>query len=106
MGRGPTSALRCHPGFQILDIDFADALTRLRAEELYLTATSRATTGRAKHRYAAGDVEVRNRVALFPRVDVRAPGGYVVALPSQHPSGRTYRWEVSGRRSQTAQNGF
>ncbi|MCP4545110.1 MAG: bifunctional DNA primase/polymerase [bacterium] len=100
---GANIGLAVPPGFLVLDIDSADALNRLRAEDLHLPATSRATTGRGQHFwYATGDVEVRNRVSIFPGVDVRAPGGYVVAPPSQHPSGRIYRWEVGQERSAIA----
>ena len=34
---------------------------------------------------------------LGPGLDIRADGGYVVAPPSRHPSGRPYEWEVSLR---------
>jgi hypothetical protein len=33
--------------------------------------------------------------ALGPGVDIKADGGYVVAPPSRHASGRRYEWEVS-----------
>lgn len=35
------------------------------------------------------------RLGTLPGIDVRADGGYVVAPPSRHPSGRTYAWELS-----------
>ncbi len=36
-----------------------------------------------------------NRVGIAPGIDLRGDGGYVVAPPSLHPSGRRYLWEVS-----------
>ena len=35
---------------------------------------------------------VPNRGGLFPGIDVRCDGGYVVAPPSVHPSAARYRW--------------
>jgi hypothetical protein len=45
----------------------------------------------------APDPRVRNGVSILPGLDTRSVGGYVVAPPSLHPSGRHYRWiEVPG----------
>jgi len=83
------------PGYVVLDLDNSEALHRLRAQDLSLPTTATAATGRGQHLwYATGETLVRNRAGLFPDVDVRAPGGYVVAPPSIHPNGETYRWIV------------
>jgi hypothetical protein len=82
-------------GFVVLDLDTDEALQALRAQDLLLPTTVHATTGRGQHLwYATGKAAVRNRVGVFPGVDVRAPGGYVVAPPSVHPNGTSYRWVV------------
>ena len=79
----------------VVDCDSPEALDPLRAEGLVLPATVRATTGRGLHLwYSTPGTSVRNRVGLFPSIDIRAPGGYVVAPPSLHSSGAVYRWEV------------
>ncbi|MDA8021140.1 MAG: bifunctional DNA primase/polymerase [Thermoanaerobaculia bacterium] len=83
------------PGYLVLDLDNSEALHRLRAQDLSLPTTATAATGRGQHLwYATGETLVRNRASLFPDVDIRAPGGYVVAPPSIHPNGGAYRWIV------------
>lgn len=91
-------------GFLVVDVDSPEAVHRIRAEDVDLPTTTSARTGRGQHLwYATGGAAVRNRVGIFPGVDVRAPGGYVVVPPSRHPSGRLYRWEVPLRRSSIAE---
>ena len=55
-----------------------------------------AKTGRGGYhlyyRYPEDVGHIPNRVGLLPGVDVRADGGYVVAPPSAHSSGRLYEW--------------
>jgi hypothetical protein len=81
-------------GLVVVDIDDRDALQRLKAEDRDLPATTRSTTGRGVHLYYRTAAEIRNSVGLFPGVDLRGHGGYVVVPPSIHPSGARYRWEV------------
>lgn len=44
------------------------------------------------HRLFRCGVDLGNRVNMLPAVDVRASGGYSIAPPSVHPSGRPYEW--------------
>lgn len=37
---------------------------------------------------------IPNRAGIISGLDVRGDGGYVVASPSIHPSGKVYKWEV------------
>jgi hypothetical protein len=85
----------------VIDIDpyhGGDAsLDRLEHRFGALPSTIEATTGGGgRHLYFAhpGDL-VRNRAGLAQGIDVRGDGGYIVAPPSIHPSGRPYVW-VSG----------
>ena len=59
-----------------------------------------AKTGRGGYhfyyRYPEDVDHIPNRVGLLPGVDVRADGGYVVAPPSAHSSGRLYEWTRRG----------
>jgi len=56
------------------------------------------TGGGGTHTYLAHprDRAIPNRRNLggFPGVDIKADGGYVVAPPSRHASGRVYAWNV------------
>lgn len=54
------------------------------------------TGGGGRHYYfAAPRIPIKNRVGVFPGVDVRSDGGYVVAPPSRHQNGREYAFEMS-----------
>lgn len=87
-------------GFVVLDVDSMDALHRLHAEGLEIPATVRAATGRGWHFwFSTGHVKVTNDRGLFPGVDLRGPGGYVIVPPSIHVTGVVYTWEVELRRS-------
>ena len=55
------------------------------------------TGGGGTHYLFRTDREVRNRAGMLEGVDVRGDGGYIIAPPSIHPSGRAYVWEESSR---------
>lgn len=82
----------------VLDIDPKHggdtSLDRLERQFGQLPATVEAVTGGAgRHLYFAhpGGL-IRNRTGLAQGIDLRGDGGYVVAPPSIHPSGRPYVW--------------
>jgi hypothetical protein len=86
----------------VLDIDpkhGGDAsLDRLERQFGPLPATIEVTTGGdGRHFYFAhpGGV-LRSRTGLAQGIDLRGDGGYIVAPPSTHPSGRPYVW-AAGR---------
>jgi hypothetical protein len=85
-------------GLVVLDVDprhGGDAsLERLEREHGRLPVTLEARTGSGgRHLYFAhpGGL-VRNKAALAAGIDLRGDGGYVVAPPSLHASGRRYAW--------------
>ena len=90
-------------GLVVIDVDPRsggdDGMVDLRAKLGALPDTVEALTGGGgRHVYLSTTVEVRNSAGvLAPGVDVRGDGGYVVAPPSTHASGRTYGWELSSR---------
>lgn len=52
--------------------------------------------------FAHPGVEINNSAGkLGPGLDIRGDGGYIVAPPSMHPSGKQYEWELSSKPSQT-----
>jgi hypothetical protein len=86
-------------GLFVLDIDGLDAeamLRRLEAEHGALPATVEAITARGRHCYFKWPEEtVRNSAGkIGEHIDIRGDGGYVIAPPSIHPSGRRYCWSV------------
>lgn len=86
-------------GVFIVDIDGIDAeseLRKLEAQHGALPPTVEAITARGRHLYLKmPDTPVRNSASMVaPGIDVRGDGGYVLAPPSIHPSGRAYSWSV------------
>jgi len=82
----------------VLDIDpkhgGGASLERLERQFGPLPATIEATTGGGgRHLYFVhpGGL-IRNRTGLAQGIDLRGDGGYIVAPPSIHPSGRPYAW--------------
>lgn len=90
-------------GLLVLDVDPAhhgsESLAALERGHAPLPlGPTVATGGDGLHLYFAHPGgNVPNRIAIAPGLDTRADGGYVVAPPSIHPSGRPYRW-LEGRR--------
>jgi hypothetical protein len=85
-------------GLVVLDIDGPEgeaSLAALEAEHGPLPPTAKATTGKGWHLWyqrAADDPPVPSRVGVRPGLDIRGEGGYVVAPPSRHVSGKIYTW--------------
>lgn len=83
----------------VLDIDprhGGDESLIALEHELLPTTWRVLTGGGGEHVYfAAPDFEIRNSAGrLGPGLDIRGAGGYVVAPPSTHISGRPYAWSV------------
>jgi Bifunctional DNA primase/polymerase, N-terminal/Primase C terminal 1 (PriCT-1) len=87
-------------GIFVVDVDGFEAegrLAKIEAEHGKLPDTVEAITARGRHlyfRYQPG-CSVRNTAGrIAPGIDTRGDGGYVLAPPSVHPSGRIYAWSV------------
>lgn len=91
-------------GIVVIDIDIDedkgvygdDSLREWEKEHGELPETWRAITGRGGyHYYYRSDEKVKNATGVYPGVDVRGEGGYVIAPPSLHPNGNYYQWELA-----------
>ncbi len=89
-------------GFWVLDIDgdvgrasLAELVKKYGA--LPRTLACR-TGGGGMHLYFTMPPQgvIKSRVAIMPGIDIRGDGGYVVAPPSVHPSGKVYAWDEQG----------
>jgi hypothetical protein len=85
----------------IIDLDGPEGLQQ--AARLNISSSIQSITGNGKHlwyRYGQNSLNlIQNAVKIFPGVDIRGEGGYVVAPPSIHESGRRYRWLGAGIQS-------
>jgi Bifunctional DNA primase/polymerase, N-terminal/Primase C terminal 1 (PriCT-1) len=85
----------------VLDIDGDDgeaSLRKLEGEHSALPPTVEVITGKGRHCYFQfGKHKIGNSAGqLGAGLDIRGDGGYVIAPPSVHPSGRSYAWSVDG----------
>jgi len=98
-------------GFFVLDIDTTihkgsgmtghEALSELEKRYGDLPRTPQQITGSGGLHYLFKyENGIKNRGNLFPSIDVRGDGGYIVASPSIHETGNKYEWEVNGRPSE------
>jgi len=92
-------------GLVVLDIDVQHggqrSLAELEAEHEKLAATPEVLTGGGgKHLYFRhpGETVGNSAGRLGAGLDIRGDGGYVVAPPSLHASGRPYKWLRPGRK--------
>jgi Bifunctional DNA primase/polymerase, N-terminal/Primase C terminal 1 (PriCT-1) len=86
-------------GVFVVDVDDLDGeleLRRLEAEHGTLPPTVEVITGGGRHLYfKTPEAPVRNSASkVADNIDVRGDGGYVLAPPSIHPSGRRYAWSA------------
>lgn len=77
----------------VIDIDSPEGMAVWEASEGWPEVIGIVATPRGRHLYirTTGD---RSRAAIFPGIDYRGKGGYVVAPPSVLSSGEVYRWET------------
>ena len=77
----------------VFDLDSTDAVEYAEAEGGF-PDTPKVKTGKGYHVYMRHPgFEIRNSVNKKLDIDIRADGGFVVAPPSIHGSGRQYQWE-------------
>jgi hypothetical protein len=105
----PTGAVS---NFDALDIDPRhggdESLAALEAEHGALPFTIRAFTGGGGNhvlfRHRSGITNARG--GLPAGIDVRGDGGYILAAPSVHPSGRVYAWDADAHPDETELAGW
>lgn len=87
--------------FVVLDIDPRHggdmSLQDLEAQHGRIPQTPESLTGGGGRHlcFAPAGCLVRNKAGFAPGLDIRGDGGYIVAPPSVHASGKSYVWEGS-----------
>lgn len=94
-------------GFWVLDVDTKDggpeSLEELIDSYGELPGTVEAITGSGGSHYLfKHEPGIQNQTSQVAKgLDVRGEGGYIVAAPSLHISGKRYEWELSGHPLET-----
>ncbi len=82
----------------VIDIDGPAGVEWIKDHHLPMPTTWTATTGRGHHYYYRWpEGETIRTCQIAPKLEIRAAGAYVIAPPSIHPDGDTYRWAHSTR---------
>lgn len=87
--------LRTGDAFDVLDVDGdegAESMRALLAAHGALPAGPRSRTGGGGRHLLFAPTGIGNRAGVVTKVDWRGRGGYIVAPPSVHISGRAYKW--------------
>jgi hypothetical protein len=83
--------------FDVLDIDGSEGWRSVahavQANSCLASVPCSMTPGDGAH-YLFEPTGHGNRTAFLPGLDWKGPGGYIVAPPSEHPSGGIYEWAV------------
>lgn len=94
----PNIGIAIGPQLIVLDVDGNEGRASIVGHDLSVPSTITARTSRGHHYYYGLPEELwgrcSNRAAVYPGVDIRAEGGYVIAPPSVHPDGGRYEWVV------------
>jgi hypothetical protein len=91
---GADVGIRTGAGLIVLDVDPRhggdESLAQLEDAHGWLRTLTARTGGGGLHLYLVGELPART--GFLPGLDLKAEGGYVVAPPSMHASGRPYEW--------------
>mgnify|MGYP001560364601 FL=1 len=82
-------------GLVVVDVDGDEGFEALgagRVEDLKDESVPCVKTGRGFHYFFKSQIPVKTKPGFLYKVDIKAEGGYVVAPPSLHVSGRRYEW--------------
>jgi hypothetical protein len=85
-------------GIVVVDIEAGGDIKNLPA-----TVISKTGGGGWHFFYKHPGKNIKNAVRIRDKIDIRGDGGYVVAPPSTHKSGRRYEWSVSPETSDFAE---
>lgn len=94
-------ALAVPEGYIVVDVDGEHGFARLQAEGKHIGTTAAQTSGRGHHYVFRTRERIHSRNLIPPSekgahdgIDLKGPGGYIMAAPSLHASGRVYEWAV------------
>lgn len=96
--------LACGDRFFAVDVDPKNggkqSLQKLEAEYGKLPDTVRALTGGGGTHllFSVNGTPITGRIGLLPGIDIKSTGGYIVAPPSRHASGKLYQWDAEASR--------